>query len=411
MTHPPEELLIQHVLGLESQSDHLDHCARCLEVVEELRAGMQTASPAPMPSSLSRFASSLEDDAEKAKEIIAEIDEEGSALLDHDVFWTEGGMIAASEWVVRLSRSEPSRAMALSNALLGRREEASEELQVELFRVAAVCARTLGAYVTARAHLDRAESLAENLPVSDYALARIWYQRALVASNTKSEEPLTLWAGKAAEVFERFGDEVMATRCRYVITSAQYLARNYGSALHTADQILETARTHDPQTRGATLMMRGWAGVYLDEFQIARDSFSEAKEVFESLEFPIEISRADWGEGLGLLRLGEMDEARDRFERALQSFSSMGLVEEASLIRLDLAELNLIEKRPEEARALVRKAIAGLNGILTTEDAQRALAYLREAALTAESLGAVNLWLHQHVENPGLAPASPAIFM
>ncbi|MDX1582923.1 MAG: hypothetical protein R3338_04910 [Thermoanaerobaculia bacterium] len=409
MTHPSEELLIQHAYGLTDLGDHLRECRACARDVEAILSAATGVSSSSLPDQIHDLESTIREERSAAMELLeATPDDRLDDVIDDDRLFTDGGIAVLIGRLATLRRHDPMSAMGLINRVREQSDVLPDDLRAEILRESASTCRVLGAYESAREMLNMAEDIAEDLAVSDYALARIWYERARVAIDAQEPGGST-WAERAAETFLRFGDDLRHQRSRYLTAVARYNDRDYAgtvAALEILLPLLEEAG--DAETEALSWSMIGHACVKEDWLDEAESAFRRALELFDRLDWPLETLRARWGIARALLKKGDAEAAASIAEETRAEFRDHGLIEESSLVALDLAEALLIVGEEGRAADLCRDVVNTLSGQLASPDEQRALAYLRESTLTPATIHVVSTFLHDYREDPRaeFAPAS-----
>lgn len=401
MTHPPEELLVQHAFGLADLGDHLDVCASCANDVKSIISASASVPGSPAPDDLLALEATVQAGRSAAKELL-DGTSDGRLIdaVEDERILTAGGLEVLFERLTRLRRRDPLNAMAIINRARELSHRAPAELQVDVLRESATTCRVLAAYDSARNHLAAAEELAERLPVSDFALARIWFERARIAIDAQDADGAH-WAEQAAEVFLRFGDEGRHLRARYLMAVALYNERDYAGTIRALRDLVPSLESAgDLETLALSWSMIGHASAKDDHLDDALEAFQRALPRLEDLGWPIESARAQWGIARVLLKRGNASEAVALEERVRAAFTEHGLVEESCLVRLDLAEALILLGEDRRAEELCLDVVGTLSGRLSSPDEQRALAYLREVALTPSRIHVVSSFLQEAREHP-----------
>lgn len=414
MNHPPVEILMQHALGIDSgEGDHISACESCAIEVEDLSSIKRSATTLELPGTLSGWVAQLDRDRAAAIEYMSSASprEIRSAMRLEGVLASAGGRQAVIERIPAIRRTDPSLAFEIARELAallapGAIEDGAigAELHADALRETAACARVLGRYADAIELLSEAEGWANAVPSGEYLQARIWYERAGIDVAREGSETRE-WAAKAADVFVRFGDARRYHRSKYLVAAAHFNDRNYGDAISELDELLpRLSEDRDIETESIAWALLGQALTKENRLGEAAGALRRALAAFEQLGLPMDAIRASWGLGRIDMKLGNLDESRNRLIEARHQFHDLGLAEEAALVGLDLTECLLLVDDAEAASTICRESLEVLSATYAGREQQRALAYLREITangLKPSQVYAVSSYLLESANDPG----------
>ncbi|MBW3672309.1 MAG: tetratricopeptide repeat protein, partial [Acidobacteria bacterium] len=222
-------------------------------------------------------------------------------------------------------------------------------------------------------------SLVDELPISELEVARVWYERGRIHLELGECSEARRWAKKAAEGFECFGDQRRKNRSMYMVAGSYF---NEGSMRAAADAFLALLDVfeddHDEVSVACVSSALGHIFVREGRTSEALAMFRRAISIFRNRGMSVDAMRAEWGLARILIAENDFEAAVEKLRKLIQQFLSLKLVEEASLVRLDLYEALLLLDRRNEAEAEVRESLSVLSGRFSQREQQRALAYLRE---------------------------------
>lgn len=269
---------------------------------------------------------------------------------------------AFEECDARLKRAEavfsidPSEALAEERRILDRvRESPAPPCELMTRRILVYDLRALG-------RLEEALEIYRHAIRLAVALDAPWEQAGLhlnvSAVHKALGDPLADLAAnaEAQRLYESLGDESMAASARSNIASVLFDLQDFEAALRAQEGILPTL-----EARGEThqlaleLILHGRALGALGRGQEARRTLSRAIEIADGANEPRLVAQAERLLGGLELAAGEVDAARDRFERSLEASEAMGLVIQAGEARLGLADAHARSGDLDEALAASRE--------------------------------------------------------
>lgn len=420
MDHPPEDLLTQYATGVAVDvGDHVDRCDQCARRVETVRQLLHDSLGDEAAGNIEAAVQVRERERERARKAISalsglEDQRLRDVLLDSPELRTEGGVLELLEWLPGVRWARPQRALVAAASvmeLIAKLNDGSPMLTrslVSAVRELSSVHRALGQYDDALNRLKEAESIAEELPISELDLARVWYERGRIHLELGDCEEARRWAQLAVGGFRSFNDQRRINRAMYMIAASYYNEGSMTAAAESFDTLLGALHDDgDEITVACVKSALGHIFVRVGKVSDAPALFDEAISIFRGRGMSVDVLRARWGKARVAMACARYDQAVDQLRRLTEQFSDLELLEEASLVRLDLYECLLILGRVEEAESEVRESLSVLSGRFSRREQQRALAYLREVSdlrrPQPESVRVVTDFLDLSRSNPRLA--------
>ena len=155
--------------------------------------------------------------------------------------------------------------------------------------------------------------------------------------------------------------------------------------------------------------MGSWFVVLAAAPGFRRHELSEAAALFEQSGQETWVATSEWYLALLLTRFGAYDEAVEALDRARMGLRRLGLSNEAGLAALDLAEALLMTGEKHRAAEVCREIILVFSAADMQHEANRALAYIREAmdrgTATPNEVREVRLFLEDLPNRPAAPPS------
>lgn len=428
MSHYDEDELAQYVATRRTKDAdaaveaHLEKCAECaarLALVEPFEEGLRDALPwklvpeletgPRMPESIRQAAVDLERERAEAYRLLApvvispitftraEIDRDPRfrrpAVVEALASHAEGMRERQPRFALQLADTAIALATRLDHAqalpnpgLLGR---AWTERMIALILI--------GLFHDAENAAARAEAAFDRDPLSTpHDFAVVWLNRAAICIETGQLAAAELLASAAAQHFAEFGDLARLLKARLARGNVLYMQGRYEGAVYELEAVVRLARRQDDRillTR--TIQSLGESLAALRRYERAVTLFAEAHAIAEESGADLEKLRAIWSTGNVLLQTGEFREAMDRLEEARCGFEGLGVVNDAALVRLQLAEALLALDRHDEVHDVLSGIAMTFAAEGMTRNATLALAYLQEAS----AKGVIHAALLQHVRS------------
>lgn len=227
----------------------------------------------------------------------------------------------------------------------------------------------------------RAERAYRELIAPGLGLATVAYVRAgLLFVQQRYDE-----AREAATLSERgfahVGDEERRTRAIHLQGLIAYECGQLDRALANFHRVYEYGdAAQDMMWTARASQVLGLCSIDLADLSNASMHLHRALKLFRDLDLRIEITRTEWGLARVLLETGRTAQAIVRLRDVAAAFEKSGMVTDAALVGLDIADGLIMTNRSREIVRLAAHLFAIFNeaGMLT--GALSALAYLKESA-------------------------------
>jgi len=239
----------------------------------------------------------------------------------------------------------------------------------------------IGRYRDAEEALRRADAAFDDDPLAtDWDRAHAWLVRANVCVETYRLDEASDEAIRAAAAFEMFGDFPYALAASLTEGGILFMRRDYRSAADLLDRLAADAeRIGDRLHFARARQTAGNCYIELGEHEKASACFFQALSVWDELGLETERVRTKWSIGVLRKAMGDFEGAIVRIDDARRAFEALGIVNDAAIARLELAEVLLLAGRPEEVPALLHNVVVSFTSEGIMHNAKIALAYLREA--------------------------------
>jgi tetratricopeptide (TPR) repeat protein len=253
----------------------------------------------------------------------------------------------------------------------------------------------VGRYRDAEEALRQADAAFDEDPqATDWDRAHAALVRANVYVETHRLEEASEEALSAAAAFDSFGDQKYCLTASLVEGNILFLRGDYRSAARVLNRVaLDAARNDDRVLSAGARQSAGNCYIELGELDKAERYFLEALSLWEELGLDVERLRTRWSLGALQKARGDLDGAIARIDEVRRAFEAIGIVNDAALARLELAEVLLLAERADEVPDLLRDVVVSFTSQGVMRNASLALAYLREAI----EAGAVEARVVRHV--------------
>jgi len=388
----------------EEEWHHVEHALREPEpwtLMDELIV------PRSDPRALRELAARLEEERAAAREQLEPLLESPerfeAARVDHDARFQSSAVVEVLTWTAEsLHDDRPEFARVISDAAvrIAMNLAGVEQLRSRSLLGCAHLARgkvlfIIGRYRDAEDELRLAnDAFAADRRATDWDFARVALMHANVCVETDRLDEALEQASRAATRFGMFGDTARYLAARMVEGHVLFMNRDYGNAARVLDRVAEQARRiGDALHRARACQSAGNCYIELGEPSRAEARLREALALWNELGLEVERIRTNWSLGVLAKARGDLDGAIVRLEDAYRAFEAAGVVNDAAMARLELAEVLLLVGRAADVREVLRGVVVRFTGEGLMRNANVALAYLREAV---ES-GAVEQRVIQHV--------------
>jgi len=432
--HYDEEVLI----GLLEEAEHDTHvpgcdtCAGTMESLRDLTSALRddsvwdervlSESPSTQTSNMLRaFAQRTKVEDAEAATIVPKLIATPSMLQAHPEWRTAGVVRRLLAVVDEKNFSDPKLAADLAALAVEVAEslDATQyphdtvmKLRARAWRERAYPLYHMGFFAESIAALDRTDEILSKCSVSSHDKAGAAITRAHVYGELEKFEEAIALADSAAHVFRHFGD--YSREATAALTKANLLiqARRFADALQIYERIKSDQRVVE-FTQTLALYHAALCHRELFRFERAKTLFAEALDKFERLGAASLRAKTVWSLGSVFALEQRHNDALALFARARQEFEELGMAQDLALASVDSAECLLMVGRPLEVINLCQQAMEyfAKTGLVYTQGALTALAYLKEAAetqtLTPGSFTEVRAFFELLSKRPELVFAHP----
>jgi tetratricopeptide (TPR) repeat protein len=363
--------------------------------------------PPPDAGPLRALAARLDEERTNAQKLLAPLLTSQAAFEGagvEDLLGTPSSVAVLTSAAIELYARQPSFALAVATAAvnLGARLAAADELPAPATLGLARVERgkvlfLIGRYREAEEELGLAdEAFDRDVFATDWERARAALVRANVYVETHRFDAAIAEARRAARAFRAFGDTSRFLAARLVEGGVFLLQRDFRMAAGVLDGLAEEARSLGDRLHLArALQTAGNCYIELGEHEQAERHFREALALWDELRLPVERVRTNWSIGVLHRSMGDLDEAIDRIDDARRGFEALGIVNDAAIARLELAEVLLLAERASDVPDLLRDVVVSFTNEGLMQNAKIALAYLRESV----EAGAIEARMVRHVRD------------
>jgi tetratricopeptide (TPR) repeat protein len=267
--------------------------------------------------------------------------------------------------------------------------------------------RIRGEFQDALWALDEAERHYQQQPVPEFDLATADYVRATILVETDRVAECITLADHAARTFLDYGDVHRQIQAKMIEAGALYnLGRKRESREISLSLLKPLQEIGESKTLAMVFLNIAQISVDLNDTDMASIYFLQAAPLFREFGMLSDEAKARWGLGRLLVTRGRFEEALDRLRAARADLEALGLMGDASLITLDLAEVLLALGRSAEVTLTCRSLVQRFTKAGSNERALRALSYLQEAAEAGNASTELVRYVRQYVAE---APRQPQL--
>lgn len=263
----------------------------------------------------------------------------------------------------------------------------------------------LARYDEALSALDRADAsiAAYGALGHDYAIIQFVRAKTLLEIE-RHEESRTLLAD-CKKVFREHGDFRRLVLCGIAEGVLLHRLRKYREAREAYLLLLaETRDSIDRESLACLHNVIGYCSVDLGDYEAAEIHLSRAIELFQELEEPLSVAKAELGRGRLLVRRGEIDRGIAHLRVIRTRFLRQSLTEEAGICALEMVEALLLRGDAEDAEALARQVISEFTAASLNTRAITALGYLKEAIAARKASTATVSNVREYIVNLRTSP-------
>jgi tetratricopeptide (TPR) repeat protein len=274
----------------------------------------------------------------------------------------------------------------------------------------------LGQFPQAHEALDRAERAYAQTPHNALGLSILALVRAGVFYEQERLDEAMAMSERAERGFAHAGDQKRQMDAAFLRGSILFDRGNANGALALFRSII----AHGENTHSAqwiALASYAAANCEIERRNLGEASlqFHRALVIFREIGPERELLHTEWGIARVVFHSGKLDEAILRLTEVANEFEKRGMVTNAALVGLDIAEGLLALGRPKEIVFVAQHLFTVFTSAGMLTGALSAIAYLKEAAaakhLTTEDVKAIRAFLRRAERQPSLQfvppPAAP----
>jgi tetratricopeptide (TPR) repeat protein len=320
-----------------------------------------------------------------------------------------------------LCRKEPLDALTFADAAVSIAESLPEnaytaravyELRGSAWRARANALNFLGRFDEALEDCKRAERAYRELRSPGLGLATVAYLRGCIYFEQQRYTEALLSAETAERGFSHLGQDERQMWAVNLRANIAFEQRRLDTALVLFRQVYD----YGEGLRDAGWIARGshaLGSCHLERGDLSEASlqFHTALKLFRQIGEQTEVARAEWGIALLFVRSGKINDGIRRLRGVIVAFARAGMVTDAGLAGLDLAEALLAIDEAREIVALAKHLfeVFTSHGMLT--GALAAIAFLQQAAeggtLTKTDIETMRPFLRRAERQPQLLFVPP----
>jgi tetratricopeptide (TPR) repeat protein len=406
--HYDDETLIALLESERADTDgHLPSCTVCNEKLDSFRmisGALHDADVwdsreirlAPVPATIANlraFADRMSSEDATAAQILPELlagarEEWMPRLRDHPEWWTAGvvrGLVARMRQQLPVMPPDGVEMTLMATVIADvlRGDERSAQLRSIAWRERAYALFYVGRFSEALAGTERAQLEASCCVSSDYEQSRIDIVRALVLRAMEQIPAAMTAIRRSRETLSEYGDLTRIASATLAETHLLFSRGDFAAAVAILEPLeLRLRWTDDADTHSRVLGNLGYGVWKLGRHDEAIRYHETAAILHTELGVKTDAARARWNVASILASVGRTDEAFARFSELKQTFEEFGMISEAALVSLDIAELALARNDFHSVESVCHAAMRSFQaaGISYTARALTALAYIQEAA-------------------------------
>ena len=240
--------------------------------------------------------------------------------------------------------------------------------------------RMLGRYSGIPPLLDEAESILAHVPGSGLEAAAIDVIRGAALRDMGQLDTALELARSASETSLVYGDMNRYVQYRMLEAATLGAAGRPDDAREISLELLRIAeRKGDRATIALLLGNIGTLSLRLEDPSTATIFLRKAADEYAAMDMSVPSIRMRWTLAALIARQNRHDEAEVKLAGIATAFAELGLAVEEALVRLDLAEVLLLQSQTEPVARICRQIVDLLQREGVTPGVMTALAYLREA--------------------------------
>jgi tetratricopeptide (TPR) repeat protein len=255
------------------------------------------------------------------------------------------------------------------------------ELRGEAWKEQANAFRYLGRFTDAHTALDAAEEEYCQLPVEGVGLVAVQYVRAYVLYEQEQLDAAEALAYQSAAGALQLGETDRYTRALHLQGEILYERRSFAEAAAIFASILDYGERRKEMVWVARESINlGQCHLELRRLPEASRLLHRALRLFTDLRLESEVTRTGWAIGRLLFAEGNSREATQRLREAIRELSRSGMLTDAALAAIDLAEMLTVLGRVREIPKVLSGVVQTFTAAGKLTGALTALAYLKDAA-------------------------------
>lgn len=423
MPHPSENLLGLYALdpalvpARRELENHLSACADCRRLLDSilefdavLRDPDTWLPTEPMENDetigeLREFAARVADEDASAAELLSDFenpDADGRfSKLVTSFIWTEpatkpiyqtGGVARRlCKLANRMCERKPLYALALAEAATAISNvleptsyprDTIHELRGETWKEQANALHHLGRFDDALRALQMAESEYRRLRHSGLGMVAVKYVRAAVLYEQERYDEAEALAEDAAIAAFHLGAVDYSMRARNLQGEIRFECQRFAEAA----QVFATILTYGEDRADTVWIAReslnlGNCSLALGDLSAADAQLARARELFISVGLGVEVTRTEWAQARLSFAQGRSDWAVGRLRTVIAALSGHGMLTDAAIASVDLAEMLHAGDRSREIPAVLAGVVRTFTVAGKLTGALSALAYLKDAAI------------------------------
>jgi tetratricopeptide (TPR) repeat protein len=286
------------------------------------------------------------------------------------------------------------------------------ELRGTAWKERANAQRLLGECPEALESLLRAERAYKHLASPSLGLSIVALVRGYVLCEQHRLDEAAAMAERAEHGFAHLGDDDRRMAALYLRAGVKFEARNLSDAASLFHQVVDHAESINNSiwmARGADAL--GKCEVLLGHLGEASMHFHHALTVFREIGSVSEQLSTEWGIAKVLLQSGKRSEAIRRLRDVAAQFETRGMVTDAALVGLDIADALLALGHAHQIVELATRLFRVFTNAGMLTGALTAIAYVKEAAaagtLTSDDVQAVRSFVRLAERQPALLFVPP----
>jgi len=378
-------------------SDDLAHLAECAACRQRFSGNVVTFDASARRNREEEFTMAparLERERDRAPDVVARYlrdtpVEEWPRLAEMPELRNNAALEQMSEEVRRRLHRKPREALAIANLTASIAESLHPsqypavvlaQLKANAWKDRASTLRYLARYDEAIEAAERGEeALAPFASLEhDRAIVRMVKGMALAQLELFDEAHAIL--SECRRVFRDHGDVKRSIQAgRAEANTLYHASRHEESRVLLYELLQEAVDDGDIESQAGIHNNLGYCSVHLGDFVAANIHFSEAVAKFTDLGFTSEVPRTERGAGMILIARGQTTNGLAHLREALGAFKAAGMIEEAGLCALNIAETLLEHGDRKEARSLIHDVVDEFTAARINERAITAVAELRDA--------------------------------